>query len=39
MKIDISENETKILTWKYVDKYRDLTINYLLFIKEIKERI
>ena len=39
MKISISEKETIILTRRYVDKYKDLSINYLRFLKEINSRI
>jgi hypothetical protein len=39
MKINISEEESMILTRRFVDKYRDLTINYLRFLKEINNRI
>lgn len=35
MNINISEEESLILTRKFVDRYKDLTINYVKFLNEI----
>jgi hypothetical protein len=39
MKLSVTEEETIILTRRFVDRYKDLTINYLKFLKEINQRI